>query len=305
MRRFLLAILLLAPLSFAQQPPAGSIAFAPETLVWKEGPPSLPKGAKVAVLEGDPKSNAIFTMRVMIPAGSTLPPHWHPRDERVTVISGVAELGFGKTVDRRTTRRLPAGSFYVNPPNAVHYIYFPVDTVLQLTCVGPWELHTVDEPAKAPQSVPPPAPSTTTPLPVTSTAPTPAAAPQPASVAIRNVSIRPQTMVSARSTIDFMFDYDVTGTFRPDAFAVVLQFDSNTPGHTFVQPIVRYTRATAANGPKADTLEAAHGTKEFPYDLRNIWYAAELKRPLRVRITVQDGARILGTSDWAELRERD
>jgi len=54
---------------------------------WKPAPPTLPKGAMVAVLEGDPKAAGMFTMRVKLPAGSIISPHWHPRDERVTVLS--------------------------------------------------------------------------------------------------------------------------------------------------------------------------------------------------------------------------
>jgi len=108
-------------------------------VVWKDGPPTLPKGTKVAVLEGDSKQPGIFTMRLKIPAGTRIQPHWHPRPERVTVLSGAAEVGFGDVFDRKTTTHFGPGGFYVNPPQSHHYLYFPRDTVLQLTCEGPWE----------------------------------------------------------------------------------------------------------------------------------------------------------------------
>lgn len=121
---------------------AAAIAVAPETIVWKDGPPTLPAGSKIAVLEGDPRAEGIFTMRVRVPAGASLAPHWHPRDERVTILSGAVQLGFGSTTDKANTKRYGAGSFYVNPPRTMHYLYFPEDTVMQMTGVGPWEIHT-------------------------------------------------------------------------------------------------------------------------------------------------------------------
>ena len=36
---------------------------------WKDGPASLPAGAKVAVLEGDPTKEGFFTMRLLLPDG--------------------------------------------------------------------------------------------------------------------------------------------------------------------------------------------------------------------------------------------
>ncbi|HEX2061445.1 MAG TPA: cupin domain-containing protein [Thermoanaerobaculia bacterium] len=119
-----------------------AIAFSPDAIVWKDGPPSLPKGSKIAVLEGNPQQEGIFTMRVRVPAGAALAPHWHPRDERVTILSGAVELGFGSVADRTNVTRYGAGSFYVNPPKVMHYLYFPEETVMQMTGVGPWEIHT-------------------------------------------------------------------------------------------------------------------------------------------------------------------
>ena len=121
---------------------AAAIAISPDAIVWKDGPPTLPAGAKTAVLEGDPRAEGMFTMRVKVPAGASLAPHWHPRDERVTVLSGTVELGFGTVADKSATKRYGAGSFYVNPPHTMHFLFFPEETVLQMTGAGPWEIHT-------------------------------------------------------------------------------------------------------------------------------------------------------------------
>src|SRR5689334_6430522 len=78
MRNILLA--LLATAALAAEP------IQVTKVVWHSGPPTLPRGAKIAVLEGDPAKEGLFTMRIKLPAGTTIAPHWHPRDERVTVL---------------------------------------------------------------------------------------------------------------------------------------------------------------------------------------------------------------------------
>ncbi|HEV7764073.1 MAG TPA: cupin domain-containing protein [Thermoanaerobaculia bacterium] len=135
----MLALLIL--LATQTPAPVGAIAFTPPAIVWNDAPPTLPKGAKIAVLEGNPREEGMFTIRVRVPAGASLPPHWHPKHERVTILSGAAELGFGSTADPRSVVRYPAGSFYVNPPRVVHYIFFPEATEMQMTGTGPWEIH--------------------------------------------------------------------------------------------------------------------------------------------------------------------
>ena len=110
---------------------------APE---WKDAPPSMPKGTKMAVLEGDAKQPGLFTIRLKVPAGSKIAPHTHPRPERVTVLSGRVIVGFGKVADESKGTTFTSGGFYVNPPDEPHYLFIPEESVLQLTCEGPWVL---------------------------------------------------------------------------------------------------------------------------------------------------------------------
>lgn len=107
--------------------------------VWADGPSSMPKGTKIAVLEGSPAKEGIFTIRLRIPAGSAIAPHTHPRQERVTVLSGRIRVGFGKTAEEKGTT-FTAGGFYVNPPGEPHFLVIEEESVLQLTCEGPWEI---------------------------------------------------------------------------------------------------------------------------------------------------------------------
>ena len=52
-------------------------------------PPMLPQGAKIEVLEANPSGDALYTVRLKFPANYKVPAHSHPKDEHVTVISGV------------------------------------------------------------------------------------------------------------------------------------------------------------------------------------------------------------------------
>ena len=93
LRLFLIGLFLTIPVVLhAQDEKMGEhrtthIMLIPGNLTWVDGPVSLPKGAKVAMLEGDMKSGP-FTIRAKIPANYKIPPHFHPGVEHVTVISG-------------------------------------------------------------------------------------------------------------------------------------------------------------------------------------------------------------------------
>jgi anti-sigma factor ChrR (cupin superfamily) len=137
------ALLLLAALGLSAADPAKPIQFAAEDVRWSDGPPSLPAGTKVAVLEGDPKQRGLFTMRLKVPGGAKIAPHWHPREERVTVLAGSVLVGFGATFDEKAGKRFPAGAFYVNPPKLPHFVWTDEEAVLQLTGMGPWALRYV------------------------------------------------------------------------------------------------------------------------------------------------------------------
>lgn len=117
--------------------PAGEIE-------WQEGPASVEDGIKVAVLEGNPSEAGVFTLRLKIPDGGYISPHWHPNVERVTVISGTFLLGSGEEMNRQNVERLESGSYTSMPPEMVHYAIAEGETVIQLTSVGPWIINYVN-----------------------------------------------------------------------------------------------------------------------------------------------------------------
>lgn len=131
--------------------PEAQTMLAPKDLQWGPAPPALPKGAQLAVLHGDPGKSAPFVLRLKVPAGYRLAPHWHSQDEQLTVISGTFYLGLGDTVDTKAAHALPAGGFHYLPAKAHHYAYSKGPTVVQVSGTGPFDityLNPGDDPQK-------------------------------------------------------------------------------------------------------------------------------------------------------------
>ena len=125
--------------------------YSPAEVKWIDGPAALPAGAKFAVLEGDPAKEGPFVIRLRLPDGFRVQPHWHPKVERVTVISGIFNLGMGEKFDQSAMRRMPAGTFGFWPAGMRHFAWAKGDTVLQLHGIGPWTITYVN-PADDPRN---------------------------------------------------------------------------------------------------------------------------------------------------------
>lgn len=123
----------------------------PEEITWGPAPPVLPAGVKLAVLAGDPAGTGPVTLRLKMPAGYRIPPHWHPTDERVTVISGTLALGMGDKLDRKHAKVLKAGGYAVAPANMHHFAWTKTGAVVQVDLMGPFQITYVnpaDDPSK-------------------------------------------------------------------------------------------------------------------------------------------------------------
>jgi quercetin dioxygenase-like cupin family protein len=119
---------------------------------WGPAPPFFPKGARFAVLEGNPGSAGVYTVRLEMPPGYTIRPHWHPTDENVTVISGALALGMGDAVDTRNATVLPAGGFITAKAQVHHFAVARGRTVVQVHGEGPFAITYVnpkDDPREA------------------------------------------------------------------------------------------------------------------------------------------------------------
>jgi Cupin domain. len=126
-------------------------AYTPDDIKWAAAPNALPAGAQIAVLEGDPMKPGPYTMRLKMPSGYKIPPHFHAKNEHVTVISGSMHVGMGDSFDEKSMKTFGPGSFAVIDAGQHHYamakndmMFKGKDTVIQLHGEGPWEIHYVN-----------------------------------------------------------------------------------------------------------------------------------------------------------------
>jgi len=126
------AALLIGPAALGQVNPAG--------LKWGPAPDGLPKGARLAVLSGDPNKKGMFTIRLRFPAGYAVQPHWHPSDELVTVIAGQMSLGMGSKFNRAKAATLVTGGYVVAPAKMNHYAFTKNGAIIQITARGPFAI---------------------------------------------------------------------------------------------------------------------------------------------------------------------
>lgn len=114
-------------------------------LNWTDGPASLPKGAKMVMLAGDPSKEGVFTMRLQLPAGYKVPPHWHPTVEHITVLEGNLYMGSGEKFDQSKATQLNKGDFAVMPVKFVHYAFTKDGATIQLHGMGPWGITYINQ----------------------------------------------------------------------------------------------------------------------------------------------------------------
>jgi quercetin dioxygenase-like cupin family protein len=144
------ALVTLMPAAASPQAHGDHVMVAPADLKWADVP-SLPPGAKIAVIEGPMNEAKPFTIRLRLPADYQIPAHFHSGIEHVTVISGTFNLGMGDKLDTKATRALGPGSVAIMQPGTRHFGWTKQETVVQVHGVGPWTVNYVnaaDDPRK-------------------------------------------------------------------------------------------------------------------------------------------------------------
>ena len=139
----------LAALGLAQGP--GHIALDAPEVKWGPGPPSLTKGAQIAVVSGNPAQAGPFVIRLKFPANYTIAPHWHPGDEHVTVLSGTIAFGMGDKFDAKAMKTMSVGGYALMPAEMRHFAKTKTPTIVQVHGTGPFVLNYVnpaDDPSK-------------------------------------------------------------------------------------------------------------------------------------------------------------
>ena len=116
-----------------------------DDIQWKPCPPHLPPGCEITILEGNPKTTGLFSVRFQVDSGFVMPAHTHPRDERVTVISGKVGVAFGMEGTHDSATFFGPGDYYVNARNAIHSVWADTTSIIQITGIGPWEVDFVEK----------------------------------------------------------------------------------------------------------------------------------------------------------------
>lgn len=139
------ALTIFAASAFAQGLNVESMkVFKSNEIKWGEDP-SLPKGAKVAILVGDPAKAETFVALIKFPPNYKVQPHTHPAAELITIVSGSLGNGMGEKFDTKKGEVLKAGASFALPAKHVHYVWTTSQpTVLQLVASGPWGLEYIN-----------------------------------------------------------------------------------------------------------------------------------------------------------------
>jgi quercetin dioxygenase-like cupin family protein len=92
-------------------------------------------------------------IRVQAPAGYRVPPHWHPGDENLTILSGTVALGMGDAWDEKAMQTVTTGGVVVLPKDMHHSFLARTATDFQVHGAGPFGITYVnpaDDPRKKP-----------------------------------------------------------------------------------------------------------------------------------------------------------
>jgi quercetin dioxygenase-like cupin family protein len=126
-------------------------SFTADKIDWKDEP-ILPKGAKSALLVGDPSKPGVFIAWLKFPPNYPIPSHTHPFTEVVTVLKGRLGNGMGDKFDKSTGEMLNAGDSFVLPSGHTHYVWTTdEETIVELIATGPWDItyiNPADDPRK-------------------------------------------------------------------------------------------------------------------------------------------------------------
>jgi len=130
-------IILALPLLLAGS--AAEAKSAPAALKWGPAPAALPGGAQMAVVSGDPGKKGMFVVELKMPADYAVPPHWHPTDETVKVLSG--KLHYGMTDKLMTSAKtLTPGHSVTMTAKMHHWVHAPAPATVQVSGMGPFQI---------------------------------------------------------------------------------------------------------------------------------------------------------------------
>ena len=110
------------------------VRLTPDDLEWVGGP----AGPSMARITGDVQTPGLYVVRYRFPANVKVPPHSHPDDRVLIVLSGTLYVGYGECFDEGALKALPAGSTWTEPAKQPHFVATKDgEVVLQVVGTGP------------------------------------------------------------------------------------------------------------------------------------------------------------------------
>jgi quercetin dioxygenase-like cupin family protein len=143
MKRKLTIALVMVLASVAQAAAIDQIRLTPGEITAKEAGgagagTSGVAGIHTTVLLGDPTKPGLYTIRLSIPANTTIQAHTHRDNRSAVVMSGTWYFGYGRVASADATKPLPTGSFYTEPGGVAHFALTRAEpVVVYITGFGP------------------------------------------------------------------------------------------------------------------------------------------------------------------------
>jgi quercetin dioxygenase-like cupin family protein len=103
---------------------------------WKPAK-SIPAGATMVLLYGDPSKPGPYIFRVRFPAGYKLPAHKHDDPRWVTVLKGNYWSASGDAFDQGKLKKFGPRDAYSTEAGVTHFAWAETDVVIQEMGIGP------------------------------------------------------------------------------------------------------------------------------------------------------------------------
>lgn len=112
-------------------------------LKWMDGAPGLPSGVQMAVVSGNPGKKGMFKIQLKMPANYAVPPHSHPSNEMVQVLSGTLHYGMTDKL-MSDPKTLTIGRSVTMKAKMNHWVHAPAPATVQVSGMGPFQITYLD-----------------------------------------------------------------------------------------------------------------------------------------------------------------
>ena len=98
---------------------------------------SIPPGARMVMVYGDPEKPGPYIMRVKFPAGYKLPPHRHADARTVTVLKGTYWSAAGETFEQPKLVKFGPRAYYTTDAGVAHFAWAETEVIIEEMGMGP------------------------------------------------------------------------------------------------------------------------------------------------------------------------